>query len=625
MHDSIFAASLAGMYVVDLVEKRHLTINRAYTEITGYALDDLAAMAPDGFIGLFHEDDRPRLLRHLEDLAIAELGRALDLVYRFRAADGRWLHCLSRHVPVKRDATGLRELVGSVVETGHRPGTTIAAEPTDRETAAQLDALFSAAPVGLGFWDTDLRFKRLNSKLAEINGLPIERHLGRRPDELLPNIHKLDVIMDRWREILSSGIPWFDVEITGTTHAGSAPRVWREHFFPVTVDGSVIGLGAVVEDVTERRGAERALLDSEKSLRAFIAHSPVMTGVVELAEDDSDVLHVVDSAATERFFGVGAGGTAGRWARRDLGAPEETVRLWTRMYRQAHRGQQPVRFSHTVSAAGARQTLDTFVAYIGPGESGRAKFCYSAFDDTERTGIEEALRASDRHKSDFLAILGHELRNPLAPLQAGLKVLRRSAADASLGDVVEMMQRQVQLLVRLVDDLLDIARIGRGEIALALRLLDLRDALRAALEQTAPQVAARGHSLDIRLPSETLHVHGDLGRLTQVFANLLSNACRYTEPGGAIAVALQKDGEHAVAEIRDTGRGIAAENFDVIFQLFSRIAGPGDADDTRGFGVGLALVRRLVALHGGSVRAKSAGLGHGSEFTVSIPLAPTPS
>lgn len=623
MHDPIFDASLAGIYVVDLVEKRHLSVNRAYTEITGYSLADLAAMTPDRFLERFHEDDRAQVLRHLDELLTAEPGVAVDFMYRFQAADGRWLHCASRHVPVRRATDGVREVVGSFVETvGARRARSAAAEPPDREATAQLDALFSAAPVGLGFWDTSLRFKRLNGKLAQMNGLPAEAHLGRRPDELFPNIQALDTIMERWRQLLATGMPWTNVEVTGTTRASSGTRIWREHFFPVAIDSTIVGLGAVVEDVTERRHAQRALLESEQSLRAFIEHSPLMTGIVELAEDESDLLHVIDSATTERFFGVGAGGTAGRWAKRDLGATEETVRSWGRMYRQAQLRLTPVRFTHVASSGGTRQTLDAFVTYIGRGENGRDRFCYSAVDDTERFRIEEALRASDRHKSDFLAILGHELRNPLAPLHAGLELLRRGAPEATRQEqVIEIMHRQVQLLVRLVDDMLDVASIGRGTIALALRLVDLREALRAALEQTTERVAARGHSIRVAEAPEALLVHGDLGRLTQVFANLLSNACRYTAPGGSIDVSLRGDGEHAVASIRDSGRGIAEEHLESIFQLFSRVADESD-ESTRGFGVGLALVRRLVALHGGTVSARSDGAGRGSEFTVRLPLAP---
>ena len=235
----------------------------------------------------------------------------------------------------------------------------------------------------------------------------------------------------------------------------------------------------------------------------------------------------------------------------------------------------------------------------------------------------DELEAADRNKNEFLAVLGHELRNPLAPLRSGLDLLGRAGGKPDvLETLLPMMERQFSHLSRLVDDLLDFARISRGDISLRTTSLNLNSAIEAAVEQCAPSIAERGNELVVRLSATALPVLGDFDRLTQIASNLLTNPNKFMEPGGRIAVTTEAKGDRAVVTVVDTGFGIPREHLNRIFDLFTQVPEHRERIGGGGLGIGLALVRRLVEMHGGVVDAKSAGLGHGSEFGFWVPLAP---
>jgi signal transduction histidine kinase len=241
-------------------------------------------------------------------------------------------------------------------------------------------------------------------------------------------------------------------------------------------------------------------------------------------------------------------------------------------------------------------------------------------DITQRKLGEQQLREADRRKDDFLAMLAHELRNPLAPIRHGLELLQRRP-DHPPAETLAMMQRQVTHLVRLVDDLLEVARISRGRIELQRARIDLRAPVRNALEAARPTIEAAAHALAVDLPQEPLHVNGDAVRLAQVVSNLLDNAAKYTEAGGRIALALRREGDEAVISVRDDGIGIPAALLPQVFDLF----GKGEHASPRaqgGLGVGLGLARSLVQMHAGTIQALSDGPGQGSQVVIRLPLAP---
>jgi signal transduction histidine kinase/ActR/RegA family two-component response regulator len=233
----------------------------------------------------------------------------------------------------------------------------------------------------------------------------------------------------------------------------------------------------------------------------------------------------------------------------------------------------------------------------------------------------EQLREADQRKDEFLATLAHELRNPLAPLRNAVEILRMPNATPEMAArALQMMDRQLVQMVRLVDDLLDVSRITTGKLMVRRATMVLQDAVRDAVDTAKPFLDSRQDSLEVRMPAEPVPVDGDRTRLAQVFSNLLHNAGKYTEPGGRVVVSVEPDAGTAVVKVADNGIGIEPASMGAIFEMFVQV----DRSLTRtqaGLGVGLTLARRLIALHGGTITVESDGVGRGSVFTVRLPLA----
>ena len=243
-----------------------------------------------------------------------------------------------------------------------------------------------------------------------------------------------------------------------------------------------------------------------------------------------------------------------------------------------------------------------------------------AEDELRRVAAD--LSEADHRKSEFLATLAHELRNPLAPIRTGLDLLRMAPADKdALARIHAMMDRQLGHLIHLVDDLLDIARITRGKIELKRENVDLKVIAQMAVETSAALIESHGHRLDVDLPEERLPLEADVTRMVQVLSNLLNNAAKYTPAGGRVALSAWREDGHAVVAVSDSGIGIPPDAIGSVFEMFTQVRGSLDRAQG-GLGIGLSLVRRLVELHGGRVAAFSAGRGHGSTFTVRLPLQP---
>ena len=241
----------------------------------------------------------------------------------------------------------------------------------------------------------------------------------------------------------------------------------------------------------------------------------------------------------------------------------------------------------------------------------------------ERRVAEDALKAADQRKDEFLATLAHELRNPLAPIRNGLQIMRMTNDLETIGRAQIMMERQLQQMVRLVDDLLDVSRITTGKLVLRTERVSLQDVMTMAIDAVRPLIDAKRHTLSVDLPAINIELDADATRLSQIFSNILNNAVKYTEPGGSIRIAAGLAAGAVEVRVMDTGIGIAADKMPAVFEMFAQF----DASPERthgGLGVGLALARRLVQLHGGTITARSDGLGQGSEFTVRLPLATAP-
>jgi len=243
------------------------------------------------------------------------------------------------------------------------------------------------------------------------------------------------------------------------------------------------------------------------------------------------------------------------------------------------------------------------------------------FDIHDRKLAEETLREADRRKDDFLAVLAHELRNPLAPIRNAVAILgKKDQLDPEVAWSRDVIDRQVDQLTRLVDDLLDIGRISRGRLALRKERVALERVVDMALETSRPHINAAGHRLSVILPAEAAVLDADPARLAQVFANLLNNAARYTPPEGSISLSAAVEANEAVISVEDNGIGFGPEAAARLFEPFSPLtSASGRAHG--GLGLGLSLVQGIVALHGGKVEGRSEGAGHGSQFVVRLPLA----
>ena len=385
----------------------------------------------------------------------------------------------------------------------------------------------------------------------------------------------------------------------------------------------VIGCVLVFRDVTERRRTEQQRSQEEARVRSIMDH--VVDGIVTM--DESGVVESVNRAALT-LFGYTADEVVG-----------QNVKLLM---------PEPYRGEHDRYLAAYRRTGVAKIIGVGREVEGRRKdgsvfpleLAVSEFtlgprryftgilrDITERKRIERRtydllieLKEADRHKDEFLALLAHELRGPLAPLRNSLELLKRAGTDESIRRQVRAtMDRQLGQLVRLVNDLLDVSRIARGQIEIRSEPVDLAAVVQQAVETCRPLVTFAGHTLSVSLPAEPVHVDADPARLAQVLGNLLHNACKYTEPGGRIDLAMTRESEDAVIRIKDTGIGIPSNKLDGIFDLFVQLDRTKERSQG-GLGVGLALVKRLVAMHGGSVEAASEGPGRGSEFVVRLPI-----
>jgi signal transduction histidine kinase/ActR/RegA family two-component response regulator len=311
----------------------------------------------------------------------------------------------------------------------------------------------------------------------------------------------------------------------------------------------------------------------------------------------------------------------------DFFFPEDQARirddLFPRAFREGH-AEREVRFRHFKTGE-SRWMAYKLLALTDAAGKPHAIGTVSQ-DITLRKKLEDNLRslaaelaATDRRKDEFLATLAHELRGPLAPLANVLELWKRSSSREQLQRARETMERQLGQLIRLVDDLLDLNRVTHDRLELRKARVDLADVIEHAIEACRPSFDQREQRLSVALPKEPCPLYADPARLMQVFANLLSNSSKYTDPGGEISVSAQREGNSVVVSVRDNGIGIPADKLDRVFDMFEQV-GSALERSQGGLGIGLTLVKRLVGLHDGRVEARSAGLGRGSEFVVRLPV-----
>ncbi|HEX2539873.1 MAG TPA: CHASE3 domain-containing protein [Caldimonas sp.] len=422
--------------------------------------------------------------------------------------------------------------------------------------------------------------------------------------QILQTLFGLSAVVDNGERSITTG--------TGET------RIW--HFFTAPLGRDAAGRRMLVSnaiDVTEQKRISRRLEESEARLRFALEAAglgqwelDVRTGEATRTPGHDRIFgyaemlphwtvelflrHVVpeDRAAVEHAIrDASARGAAWDLSCRILRADGEVRHIW-------------VRASPQHDAAGA---LVRMLGIVG--------------DRTREAAAVQGLQDADKRKDDFLATLAHELRNPLAPLRNSLAILQLAQGDrATFEKTRELMVRQVEHLVRLIDDLLDVSRISLDKLTLRRERAELTEILAQTVESLRPSAERAGQTLEVSLPAAAVPLDADPARLAQVFANLIGNALKFTPTGGHIRVKATHEGERAVISVRDDGIGIAAEHLRTVFEMFSQVDASLDRSQG-GLGIGLNLVKRLVDLHGGSIEAKSDGLHRGSEFIVRLPVA----
>ena len=575
----------------------------------------------DSFIEMIHPDDRERVRRTI----VESIDRPMvyDIEYRVVRPDGteRWVLATgqtffdangrpARRVGLNRDITERKQAEGVV-----------------RETENQVRLFVEHTPGAVAMFDRNMKYLMYSRRWLVDYKLGDQNLVGRSHYEVFPEIP------ERWKEIhrrCMNGAVESCEEDEFIRRDGSIDWIrWQVHPWH-NAQGDIGGVIMFTEVITERKRAEdehrqfesqrqieRVLRASEERFRSLADNAPVLIWISGLR---NEALYFnkpwldFTGRALEQELGFG-------WA--ESIHPEDRHRcIETCDAAFARREPIAMQFRLRRRDGEYRWVLDNGIPHFGADGVFKG-YIGSCVDITERQQAEDALEQASRRKDEFLAMLGHELRNPLAPIGMAIEIMRMQAsADDSIIWARDVITRQVAQLTRLVDDLLDVSRITRGNIRLNISLLDLGNVISQAIETARPLIVARNHELSIDVANRPLPILGDGVRLAQMISNLLNNAAKYTGDGGRISltVQVQEVGAEVVLKVADNGMGIPVDMLERVFDMFTQVNAPSNHSQG-GLGIGLALVKRLVEMHGGAIEARSEGVGHGSEFVVRLPLA----
>ncbi|TWT91103.1 Autoinducer 2 sensor kinase/phosphatase LuxQ [Pseudobythopirellula maris] len=716
------------------VNGRATWFNRAWLEFTGAPLEEQLG---DRWTELIHTDDRGRTLTEYESSFHAR--RRFSLECRLRRHDGEYAWVLVSGAPLYATSGSFAGYTGSCVDVTERRRSELALQSSQQ----QLRAMFNQAAVGMAIVDLRGRFEEVNQRLAETLGYAAEELAKLSIEEVTHPDHR-QLTRDNMRRLLSGEMTSYQQEKRYLRRDGSDVLCLKTVSLLLDERGKPQRFIAVVEDISDRRLAERRMRENEHRLRLALRASG--SGVFDW---DLEVGKIIWSPELEELYGLEEGdfeGDIDGWRRRvvpedaervtkqieddmaagldecsyefravlpdgrrrwlageaafyydDAGKPlrmigvnldvderkrfaealresEERFRMladnmaqfawvadaqgWIFWYNQRWYdytgttleemqgwGWRDVHHPDYIEGVVERLQYswdtgepweDTFPLRGKDGEyrwflsralpirdaSGRILRWFGTNTDiTDQRQAEEALKEADRRKDEFLAMLAHELRNPLAPIRSGLDLMALEGQGA--GDLVSLMQGQVGHLVRLVDDLLDVSRIMRGKIELRREPVELGALMRSTAEAVRPLLETREHELVVATPDDDVWLDADPVRIAQVIENLLNNAAKYTPNGGRIELVAEADESRATVAVRDNGVGIDRELLPNVFELFTQASRSLDRSQG-GLGIGLTVVERLVHLHGGRISVHSDGVGRGSVFTVRLPRAEAP-
>ncbi|MFN7983903.1 MAG: PAS domain S-box protein [Vicinamibacterales bacterium] len=555
-----------------------------------------------------HPDDQPQVVHAIQDAIRTK--STFELVHRVLRVDGSlgWTH--SRAIPMLGPDGEILEWFGTAADVTARKH----AEEALDSTRKRLEAALNASQVVLFQHDLELRYTWIHNPAF----VTAHQILGKRDTQIQQHFEdgaRLEAIK---QSVIDTGVTCREeVCIVRDGHT---------HFYDLMVqpdynaDGVLTGVICAAVDMTRHKLAEDALRSSEHRYRTLLDATNALTYTCPpsgLFEGACPSWTAFTGQTVEQARGDG-------WL--TAVHPDDVASVALGWSRAIERG-VPLQIEHRVRRHdGQWRWMQLTGAPVRDSNGHILEWSCASVDITDRKMVEEELREADRRKDQFVAILAHELRNPLAPIRTSIALLKtRQLSDPMMLRSRDIIDRQIAQMARLLDDLLDVSRLSRNTLTLQRSHVLLRDVLAAAIETAIPLIEPRGHGIALEGLDDTIGLDGDAARLIQVFGNLLTNAAKYSPPHSTITVHVRIEADTAIVEVRDTGVGIAREHLESVFGLFAQIPG-ADPANTSGLGIGLALVRRLVDLHGGTITAASAGRGRGSTFTVRLPalrLLPT--
>jgi PAS domain S-box-containing protein len=603
-----------GDAVITTDTRGHIaSLNAVAESLTGWTYADAVGQPLEAVFRIVNEDTRRPVedpaARALREGTVVGLANHTVLIRR----DG------VEH-PIDDSAAPIRDAEGQVSGCVLVFRDVTAQRQMERERASQLQTARTLAAIVDSSDDAIIR-KRLEGTIETWNA-GAERLFGYRAADAIGRHISLVIPPDRIHEeeqiiaTLKAGrrINHFETERVRADGA----RIWVSlTISPIADDtGTVVAASKIVRDVTPRVHAEA---EREKFVRV-LENSQDFIGMCDL----QGVPFFVNRAGLE-MVGLESLEQARQTPLAEFFFPEDRARIVGEFVPQVLRngqGEIEIRFRHFKT--GAARWMAYKVLTLTDHAGSPIGFATVSQDVTERKARADDLIEADRRKNEFLAMLAHELRNPLAPLSNAVQAIRRREPgdEHTVAVAIDILDRQIRQMSRLVSDLLDASRISRGKIELRTARIALRPVVEEAIETVRPLISRLRHTLTSTLPPETLYIQGDAGRLSQVISNLLANAAKFTDQGGNIWLSAGREGDEAVIRVRDTGIGIAPEHLGTLFDMFVQVDTAIERSRD-GLGIGLTLVKRLVELHGGTIQVYSAGPGRGSEFTVRLTALPT--
>jgi len=595
-----------------------LSFNRTAERLLGYTAEEVVGRVSPLVLHL------PSELAARAAQLTDELGRTIEprQVFSARALQGEvesgeWTFVRKdgSTFPVDLAVTALRDQAGGLIGflgIAHDLTARKAIEDALRESEAQLRMITESTEAWLARIDVHERYLFANRAFTERAGMRRRSVIGRTVREVVSE-RAYRVVKPELTRALAGERVLFEKLVP---YYAMGERYVRIEYIPeLDAHGAVRGVVEVIVDLTQRRRAEEALRESEARLATLTAAVPAMLfsttaeGCIDYVNDT-----FFEYSGLSREVSV-----APAWQK--IVEPDDLPRVLASWDASVRTGQDLNVECRLRRADGTYRWFKGYAAQLRDERRGASKWLGVALDIDDQKKAEATLQDANRRKNEFLAMLAHELRNPLAPIRNSAHILQMlSVGEPRLKTTTEMIGRQVSHMARLIDDLLDVARITQGKITLRREPLELMPLLYNAVESVRPFIDARGHELRIEPPAAPVYLEADATRLTQVVTNLLSNATKYTDAGGRISLSVRQDGEQIVIVVRDTGIGISAELMPDLFNPFTQSDRSLDRSQG-GLGIGLSLVKRLVEMHGGEVKGFSAGLGKGSTFTVRLPAS----